>query len=119
MISFFGTSTLTSLNLEEYWKFIILGIVQGCTEFIPISSTAHLKVVSVFLGWGDPGLSNSAFIQIGSVLAVIIYFLRDLKKIFKLTLKVLFRGQFFHPNTALSSSIIIGTLPIIYVGMVV
>ena len=49
-----------------YLKSFVLGIIQGLTEFLPISSTAHLKVVPYFLGWNDPGASFSASIQLGS-----------------------------------------------------
>ena len=60
---------------------IVLGLVQGATEFIPISSTAHLKAVPVFFGWGDPGVSFIAVIQLGSVAAVLSYFWSDLTQI--------------------------------------
>ncbi len=50
------TSTISQVNL---FQAIVLGFVQGATEFIPISSTAHLKAVPVFLGWGDPGVAFS------------------------------------------------------------
>ena len=54
----------------EYLKFILYGLIQGMTEFIPVSSTAHLKVISLF--WiPDPGPSLSAIIQLGSVLAIV------------------------------------------------
>ena len=59
----------------EFLKFIFYGIIQGLTEFIPVSSTAHLKVVSQFFGIDDPGPSLSAIIQLGSVLALFFYFL--------------------------------------------
>ena len=57
--------------LQACWRDLVLGIVQGLTEFLPISSTAHLKVVPVLLGWGDPGVSVTAAIQLGSIAAVI------------------------------------------------
>lgn len=60
---------------------IVLGIVQGLTEFLPISSTAHLKIVPKLLGWQDPGASFSAVIQLGTVLAVLGYFRKDLWEI--------------------------------------
>ena len=60
------------------WHALVLGVVQGLTEFLPISSTAHLKVVPVLLGWGDPGIAFTAVIQLGSIAAVLAYFRRDL-----------------------------------------
>ena len=65
----------------EYLKFILYGLIQGLTEFIPVSSTAHLKVVSLFFGINDPGPSLSAIIQIGSVLALIWYFRNDISRL--------------------------------------
>ena len=63
----------------EYLKFILYGIIQGFTEFIPVSSTAHLKVISQLLGFDDPGSSLSAIIQIGSVFALFWYLFRFAK----------------------------------------
>jgi undecaprenyl-diphosphatase len=60
---------------------IVLGIVQGLTEFLPISSTAHLRIVPAFLGWEDPGAAFSAVIQIGTMAAVLLYFREDLWRI--------------------------------------
>lgn len=57
---------------------IVLGLVQGLTEFLPISSTAHLRIVPALLGWKDPGAAYSAVIQLGTVVAVLFYFRRDL-----------------------------------------
>jgi undecaprenyl-diphosphatase len=57
---------------------IVLGIVQGITEFLPISSTAHLRVVPALLGWTDPGAAFTAVLQLGSLVAVIGYFMKDL-----------------------------------------
>ena len=67
--------------LEACWRTFILGVVQGLTEFLPISSTAHLKVVPVLLGWGDPGVAVTAVIQLGSIAAVIGFFREDLKQV--------------------------------------
>lgn len=60
---------------------VVLGLVQGLTEFLPISSTAHLRIVPALLGWKDPGAAYSAVIQLGTVGAVLVYFARDLLKL--------------------------------------
>src|SRR3954453_8197565 len=60
---------------------IILGIVQGLTEFLPISSTGHLRIVPAFVGWDDPGSAFTAVIQLGTTAAVLIYFREDLWRI--------------------------------------
>ena len=62
----------------NWFQAIVLGMVQGLTEFLPISSTAHLKAVPVALGWGDPGVTFTAIIQLGSIVAVVWYFWQDL-----------------------------------------
>ena len=59
----------------------VLGIVQGLTEFLPISSTAHLRIVPAFVGWTDPGAAFTAVVQLGTLLAVLIYFRADLPRI--------------------------------------
>ncbi len=65
------------------WQAIILGIVQGLTEFLPISSTAHLRIIPALLGWADPGAAFTAVIQLGTLVAVLTYFARDIAGIVK------------------------------------
>ena len=101
--------------LLEYLRFIIYGLIQGVTEFIPVSSTAHLKIVSLFLGFEDPGLSLSAIIQLGSVLAIFWYFRNDIFK-FKTKSSNKFLDYYLHEK--LLRSILIGTIPIIFLGFV-
>jgi undecaprenyl-diphosphatase len=62
---------------------IVLGIVQGLTEFLPISSTAHLRIVPAFLGWPDPGAAFTAVVQLGTMAAVLLYFRHDLWRILR------------------------------------
>jgi undecaprenyl-diphosphatase len=57
---------------------VILGVIQGLTEFLPISSIAHLRIIPAFLGWEDPGAAYSAVLQLGTLLAVLLYFASDL-----------------------------------------
>ena len=54
---------------------LVLGVVQGLTEFLPISSTAHMNLIPVLVGWNKPGAAAEAIIQLGTVAAVILYFL--------------------------------------------
>ena len=65
----------------SYGEAIVLGIVQGLTEFLPISSTAHLRIVPAFVGWPDPGAAFTAVVQLGTLAAVLVYFRRDLARI--------------------------------------
>src|SRR5258707_1473945 len=103
------------MNITEA---IVLGLVQGLTEFIPVSSTAHLLIVPVLLGWGDPGAAASAVIQFGTLLAAIIYFFRD---IVRLTAGF-FRGIVTRRPLADVDSreawlVVIGTIPIVILGL--
>ena len=66
--------------IEACIKYLILGIVQGLTEFLPISSTAHIRIIPEILGWQDPGTEFSAIIQLGTLLAIIVYFRQDVLK---------------------------------------
>jgi len=97
----------------EYLEFIIYGIIQGFTEFIPVSSTAHLKVISLLLGIDDPGFTLSAIIQLGSVLALIWYFRNDFLKLRGKSSKNYFN---YSLHKRLLRSILIGTIPIVLVG---
>ena len=94
-------------------EFILYGLIQGLTEFIPVSSTAHLKVISLFFGIKDPGPSLSAIIQIGSVLALFWYFKND---IFNLRRRYSKSFLNYLLNENLFRSILIGTIPIILFG---
>ena len=97
----------------KYLEFILYGVIQGLTEFIPVSSTAHLKVISNLLGIDDPGSSLSAIIQFGSVLALLWYFKNDVFKLKSKSSKRIF-DYFLHER--LLRSILIGTIPIVLLG---
>ena len=103
--------------LEACLQYLTLGIVQGLTEFLPISSTAHLKVIPILLGWEDPGISLTAFLQLGSILAVVTYFRADLKGILKSINLAWKRDQWREQNTRLGIAICTGTIPILITGM--
>ena len=99
------------------WRAIVIGIVQGATEFLPISSTAHVKVVPVLLGWGDPGVSFTAVIQLGSVAAILWYFWDDLSSVTTKFVKSALAQDFRSPDFRLGLGIGLGTLPIVIAGL--
>ena len=105
--------------LEACWRNLILGVVQGLTEFLPISSTAHLKVVPVLAGWGDPGVSITAVIQLGSIAAVIAYFRNDLNNVLRGITAAVARGQWREPEARLGLAMAVGTLPILFAGFLI
>ncbi|RZO14170.1 MAG: undecaprenyl-diphosphate phosphatase [Synechococcus sp. MED-G135] len=105
--------------LEACWRNLILGVVQGLTEFLPISSTAHLKVVPVLAGWGDPGVSITAVIQLGSIAAVIAYFRNDLNNVLRGITAAVARGQWREPEARLGLAMAVGTLPILFAGLLI
>jgi undecaprenyl-diphosphatase len=97
---------------------IILGIVQGLTEFLPISSTAHLRVIPALLGWNDPGAAFSAVIQIGTVLAVFVYFRKDIAEIVRGVFRGLKSGKPLEdPGARLGFHICAGSVPIVVAGL--
>jgi len=97
---------------------IVLGLVQGLTEFIPISSTAHLRIVPALLGWGDPGTAFSAVIQLGTLAAVLAYFAPDLLRLTRAALASLFSAPARRTADArLAWSIAAGTVPIVVLGL--
>ena len=109
-----------SLSLvEACWRDLVLGVVQGLTEFLPISSTAHLKVVPVLLGWGDPGVSVTAAIQLGSVAAVIAYFRTDLLQVLRGIARAFRHGQWREPDARLGIAMLVGTAPILVSGVLI
>ena len=96
---------------------IVLGIVQGLTEFLPISSTAHLRIVPAFAGWEDPGTAFTAVIQLGTVLAVVVYFRHDLWNIARAwTLSLRDPSRRGEQDARMGWYLIAGTIPIAVIG---
>jgi len=96
---------------------LVLGVVQGLTEFLPISSSAHLRVVPAALGWHDPGAAYSAVLQLGSVLAVITYFFKQCVGIAVGSVKAIKEKDYSAPDFRLAVGIIVGTAPICVLGL--
>lgn len=102
--------------MTEILKAILLGVVQGLTEFLPVSSTAHLRIIPSFFGWGDIGASYTAVIQVGTMIAIILYFRTDLMNMTKAMLLSLKTKNFSSKDTRLLIMIILGTIPIVIAG---
>jgi undecaprenyl-diphosphatase len=103
----------------NFLQAFFLGIVQGLTEFLPISSTAHLKVVPVVLGWGDPGVAFTAVIQLGSIAAVIWYFWGDLSQLIEGSWRAISRSDYQSRDFRLALGIVLGTVPIVFFGLLI
>ena len=109
-----ATTPTPQINIVQA---VVLGIVQGLTEFLPISSTGHLKVVSVALGWGDPSIAFTASLELGSIIAVIWYFWGDVVQITVGAFKAIQVSDFQSQDFRLALGIGLGTLPIVFFGL--
>jgi undecaprenyl-diphosphatase len=96
---------------------VVLGIVQGLTEFLPISSSAHLRVVGGAFGWDDPGAAFTAIIQIGTEAAVLLYFRHDIWRIITAWIGSLGGGRKGDPDARMGWLIIVGSMPIVVLGL--
>lgn len=100
-----------------WFEAVVLGVVQGLTEFLPISSSAHLRIVAAFSGWPDPGAAFTAVTQIGTESAVIIYFRREIVRIVRAWTLSLVRPEWRKdPDARMGWFVVIGTLPIGILG---
>lgn len=97
---------------------LVLGIVQGLTEFLPISSSAHQSIVGQFFGHGDPGAAFTAINQLGTEAAVIVYFRKDIGRIIKQWfLALIGKVPRDDPDARMGWLVIIGTIPIVVLGL--
>jgi undecaprenyl-diphosphatase len=102
----------------SWFEAVVLGVVQGLTEFLPISSNAHLRIVGAAFGWDDPGAAFTAITQIGTELAVLIYFARDIGRIVAAWVASLFNAERrSDPDARMGWLIIVGSIPIIILGL--
>jgi undecaprenyl-diphosphatase len=101
-----------------WFEAIVLGLVQGLTEFLPISSSAHLRVVGEAAGWGDPGAAFTAITQIGTEAAVLLYFRRDIARIVVHWLRAFTDPSMrSDPDARMGWLIIVGSIPIVVLGL--
>lgn len=103
-------------ELREWWSLVILALIQGITEFLPISSSAHLILVPALTGWTDQGLGIDVAMHIGTLFAVMLYFRADLFCLVQGAFDAL-RGR-LTDNAALALKIALATVPVVIVGFV-
>jgi len=103
--------------VELSWlQIAVLGVIQGITELLPISSTAHLRVIPGILGWRDPGSAFSAAMQLASFVAVIAYFRKDIGALTCASLRAVSTRNFKSADFRVVLGILLGTLPLVVAG---
>ncbi|WP_183093302.1 undecaprenyl-diphosphate phosphatase [Nocardioides stalactiti] len=104
--------------MADFLQALVLGTLQGLTEFLPISSSAHLRIFPELFGWGDPGAAFTAVVQIGTELAVLVYFRHDIGRIAKTWTLSLFKPEYRgHLDARMGWFVIIGSVPIVILGI--
>ncbi len=102
----------------DFLKAAFLGVLQGLTEFLPISSSAHLRIFPELFGWGDPGAAFTAVIQIGTEIAVLLYFRKDIWRIGSAWVQSLYKPELRGGlDSRMGWYIIAGSLPIVILGI--
>ncbi|HIB94891.1 MAG TPA: undecaprenyl-diphosphatase UppP [Candidatus Lambdaproteobacteria bacterium] len=102
----------------DWIQALVLGVVQGLSEFLPISSTAHLRIVPHLLNWQDPGTEFSAVIQLGTLVAVMLYFRQDVWQLSYAAIESLLkRKPLSTPESRMAWSIAAGTIPVVAFGL--
>ena len=96
---------------------IILGVIEGLTEFIPVSSSGHLRLVHTFLGVTEHDLAVDAVLQMGTIFAVLVYFRKELWSLFVTFLKLITRKDIEEKEKNLLLAVIIGTIPAVVLGL--
>lgn len=102
----------------SWFESLVLGLVQGLTEFLPVSSSAHLRLTAAFSGWHDPGAAFTAITQIGTEAAVLIYFRKDIAGILSAWFRSLYdRGMRRDHDAQMGWLVIVGSVPIGVLGV--
>ncbi|MER5756502.1 undecaprenyl-diphosphate phosphatase [Streptomyces sp. NPDC002088] len=102
----------------SWFESLILGLVQGLTEFLPVSSSAHLRLTAAFSGWNDPGAAFTAITQIGTETAVLIYFRKDIGRIISAWSRSLFdKAMRGNHDAQMGWLVIVGSIPIGVLGL--
>ena len=107
----------TGFTTLGYAKVAVLGVLQGITELLPISSTAHMRLLPAFLGWQDPGSAFSAAMQLAALAAVVSYFWQDVTELAWGAVSAVMRGQFRDRHFRFTVWIALATIPIGIAGL--
>eukprot|EP01133_Synstelium_polycarpum_P010414 gene10414-12131_t len=125
-IALFSISTLTNVCTSgldvgfaslDYLQIGILGIIQGITELLPVSSTAHMRIVPALLGWPDPGSAFSAAMQLAALAAVVSYFWKDVRQVTVGSITAVRQGDYNNQWFKLAVAIVLATIPIGIAGI--
>ena len=101
----------------DYAQIAVLGVVQGLSELLPISSTAHMRIVPALLGWPDPGSAFSAVMQLAALCAVLSYFAHDLRVLLRGSWGAWRMRDYQAPTLRMAGGIVLATLPIGVAGL--
>ncbi len=93
------------------WQAILLGVLQGLTEFLPVSSSGHLVIVPHLLGWPDPGLALDTMLHLGTLLAIVVFFWGDIWRLVRAALVSLQRRSLADPDSRVAWSLVVATIP--------
>ena len=107
----------TGFATLDYTPAAVLGVVQGITELLPISSTAHMRIVPHVFGWQDPGSAFSAAMQLAALFAVVSFFWADISSLAVSSVQATLKRQFDHPAFRFVFGVGLATLPIGVVGL--
>jgi undecaprenyl-diphosphatase len=123
-VGFFFDGDLRKEYLLNIFQSLIVGLVQGLTEFLPVSSTAHVRIIPAILGWNDPGAAVTAVTQLGTLAAVLIYFRKELGQLFSAGMTSILQFNQRHlwdpeqqRQAMLAWFIVLGTLPVGILGL--
>jgi undecaprenyl-diphosphatase len=100
-----------------YTKVAVLGVVQGIAELLPISSTAHMRLVPALLGWQDPGSAFSAIMQLAALAAVVSYFWKDIEAVASGAISAVTERRWSTPEFRLAAGVVLATIPIVIAGL--
>jgi len=102
----------------SFWQVVMLGILQGATEFLPVSSSGHLVIVPYLLGWPDPGLPLDTVLHLGTLVAIMVYFWRDLWRLAQAGVLSVYHRSLAEADARVAWCVVLATVPGVFAGLV-